>query len=281
LTLVFWWLLRSSGLHFHRVQRKGFELQQSNAQLIDSLLTQTEAAKQAVQVKNQLLAHAAHDLRQPVHALAFYADWLRNEPELSGEIVPKILKCTDSVHDLFDSLFDFAKIEAGGLTARMQPVAVCEVINEVRLQFDPVARTKGLELRVRAQPATLVTDPILLRRIIGNLVANALRYTESGGVLISARVRRGKLWLEVWDTGIGIAAEHRDKVFQEFYKVRQHAGTDEGFGLGLAIVRRLAQALGIVISLHSTPGVGTRVRLEMALAANQTAIAAADKAFSQ
>jgi signal transduction histidine kinase len=272
LTLVFWWLLRSSGYHFYRVQRKGFELQQSNAQLIDSLLTQTEAAKHAVQVKNQLLAHAAHDLRQPVHALAFYADWLRNEPQLSGEIVPKILQCTDSVHDLFDSLFDFARIEAGSLATNMKPVALGEVVNEAWLQFDPVARSKGLELRLRVQPALVVTDPILLRRMVGNLVANALRYTERGGVLLSTRVRNGKVLLEVWDTGIGILPEHRDKVFQEFYKVRQHAGTDEGFGLGLTIVRRLSQALGIAISMCSTPGVGTRMRLEMVLAADQAAV---------
>jgi signal transduction histidine kinase len=274
LALVFWWLLRSSGYHFHRVQRKGFELQQSNAQLIDSLLTQTEAAKQAVQVKNQLLAHAAHDLRQPVHALAFYADWLRNEPELSTEIVPKILQCTDSVHDLFDSLFDFARIEAGTLTTNMKPVLVSEVMNEVKLQFDPVAHSKGLELRMRVQPALIFTDPILLRRIVGNLVANALRYTERGGVLLSARVRHGKLWLEVWDTGIGILPEHRDKVFQEFYKVRQHAGTEEGFGLGLAIVRRLSQALGISVNMRSTPGMGTRMRLEIVLATDQAAVGA-------
>ena len=268
LTGVFWWLIRNSGGHFHRVQRKGFELQQSNAQLIDSLLAQTEAAQQAVQVKNRLLAHATHDLRQPVHALAFYADWLRNEPELYKDVVPKILQCTGAVHSLFDSLFDFAKIESGSLTPRMEPVQLMDVIRELELQFDPAAGAKNLEFRVRAGPAVVLTDPMLLRRIVGNLLTNAIRYTEHGGVLLSARARDGKLFVEVWDTGIGIASQEREKVFQEFYKVPQHAGTEEGFGLGLAIVRRLSQALGIQVSLCSRPGVGTRVRLELPLATN-------------
>ncbi len=266
LLAVFWWLLRSSGARFHRVQRRSFELRSANTQLIESLLTQTNAAREAVQVKNRFLAQAAHDLRQPVHALAFYADWLRSEPELSKDIVPKILQCTDSVHALFDSLFDFAKIDAGVLATQLEAVSIEEAVNDTKLQFEHTAQAKGLALRQRIHPALVLTDPILLRRILGNLVANALRYTQQGGVLLISRQRGDQLWLEVWDTGIGIAQEDQAKVFQEFYKVRQHDGTEEGFGLGLAIVRRLSQLLGIGLSLCSKPGKGTRIRLALPLA---------------
>jgi signal transduction histidine kinase len=264
--ITFWILLRSSGVRFHYVHRRGYELQYDNEHLIASLQAQTQTAMQAVKVKNGLLANAAHDLRQPVHALAFYADWLRNEPELSAEVVPKILIATDSVNALFNSLFDFAKIEAGGVKPHFSEVKVCELIDDMRVQFNPAALAKNISFRQRIVPCTVWTDALLIRRILGNLLGNAIRYTERGGVLLATRLRPGCLWIEVWDTGVGIAPEHHGFVFQEFYKAKSHEGTEEGFGLGLAIVQRLSEALGHRVSFVSRPNRGTYMRLEVKLA---------------
>jgi signal transduction histidine kinase len=266
---VFWSLLRSSGARFHAVQRRGYELQFDNERLIASLREQTAAAVEAVQVKDRLLANAAHDLRQPVHALAFYADWLRNEPQMSVDVMPKILQATDSVNTLFNSLFDFAKIEAGGIMPHMQEVRLCEVINELALQFAPSAQAKSLKLHKRMRDVGVWTDPILIRRILGNLLANAIRYTDKGGVLLSVRVHDERARIEVWDTGVGIAPEHLPNVFREFYKAPVHQGTEDGFGLGLAIVDRLAKALHHKVNIKSVAGRGTRFRVEMWLSSHQ------------
>jgi signal transduction histidine kinase len=266
LILIFWTLLLSSGTRFHAMQRRGYELQYDNERLIASLREQTDKAMQAVTVKNSLLANAAHDLRQPVHALAFYADWLRNEPDMAAEVVPKILLATDSVNTLFNSLFDFAKIEAGAVQPQFSAVPVCQLVSDMKIQFSPAALDRHIEFRERIVPGYVWTDPVLIRRIVGNLVANAIRYTDKGGVLVTTRLRRGYMWIEVWDTGIGIALEHQSEVFREFYKATRHQGTEEGFGLGLAIVQRLASVLGHQVTLCSVPGRGTCMRVELALA---------------
>ena len=266
LILIFWSLLLSSGKRFHAMQRRGYELQYDNERLIASLREQTETALHAVSVKNSLLANAAHDLRQPVHALAFYADWLRNEPDVAAEVVPKILLATDSVNNLFNSLFDFAKIEAGTVQPHFAAVPVCELVNDMKVQFGPAALNRAIEFRQRVTAGYVWTDPLLIRRIVGNLVANAIRYTDQGGVLLSTRLRRGYMWIEVWDTGIGIAPEHQGQVFREFYKASSHQGTEDGFGLGLAIVQRLSNVLGHEVRLRSVPGRGTCMRIELALA---------------
>jgi signal transduction histidine kinase len=262
---VFWGLLLIAGNRFHNVQRRGYELQYDNEQLIASLREQTNTAMHAVSVKNSLLANAAHDLRQPVHALAFYADWLRNEPDLAALVVPKILLATDSVNILFNSLFDFAKIEAGAVKPKFSAVPVCEIIDDLLLQFGPAAFDKNIIFRQRIVPGYLWTDPVLIRRIVGNLLGNAIRYTQRGGVLLTTRLRQGRMWIEVWDTGVGIAPEHQGQVFQEFYKASQHAGTEDGFGLGLAIVKRLSQVLDHKVSMTSRLGKGTCMRVEIVL----------------
>ncbi len=266
LICIFWGLILRSGARLNALQRRGYELQYDNEHLIASLRDQTDTAKQAVTVKNNLLANAAHDLRQPVHALAFYADWLRNEPDVAAEVVPKILLATDSVNTLFNSLFDFAKLEAGAVQPQFTAVPVCEIVGDLMLQFGPAAQTKGLELRQHLTRAYVWTDPVLVRRIVGNLVANAVRYTEHGSVLIATRLRGNKMSIEVWDTGIGIAPEHQDQVFKEFYKASTHEGTEDGFGLGLAIVRRLSDVLGHAVHMRTQVGRGTCMRVEIELA---------------
>ncbi len=265
LVILFWVLILYLGKTLHDVQRSGYNAQFGNEQLIRSLRQQTQAATVAVQTKNNLLASAAHDLRQPVHALAFYADWLRNEPQLAESVIPKILAATDSVNTLFNSLFDFARLEAGAIQVNVVKVDIAALMEEMAVQFAPAADAKGLSLRTQVVPVMVWSDAVLLRRITSNLLANAIRYTEKGGVMLVARVVSNKLWLEISDSGQGIAPEHLPHVFKEFYRAPVHEGTADSFGLGLAIVQRLCRVLGHTVTMHSQLGKGTRCRLEIKL----------------
>ncbi len=261
LMLIFWLVLRRAGRRLHLTHRRNFELQYRNNQLIESLTRQTQAALEAVEIKNRFLASAAHDIRQPVHALRLYADWLGSEPELAHEIAPKIVESTKAVNALFDSLFDLVRLDSGKIRLNIEAVDLRKLLHDIELQYKPLAQAKGLRFRVHVVPGTVVSDPILLRRIVGNLVSNAVKYTNRGGVLLASRARRTGRCIEVWDTGVGIAPVHQREIFREFYKVPGHAGTEEGFGLGLYIVARLADILGHPLSLASRPGRGTVFRL--------------------
>ena len=263
LPLMHWGLLLRAGRRIHETARNSFELLFHNHILINSLTQQRQAAVSAVAMKNRFLASAAHDMRQPVLALSLYADWLRNEPDLVEEIAPKIVRATHAVNALFDSLFDLARIDSGQVRLHIERVDVPQLLHDLELQYRPVAESKGLRFRVHSTPGSVLTDPIRVRRMIGNLLANAIKYTAEGGVLLAARETPEGLRVEVWDTGIGIAREHLRDVFLEFYKVADHAGTSDGFGLGLAIVARLSHALGHPVSVRSRLGRGSVFRVAL------------------
>jgi signal transduction histidine kinase len=263
LLLLFWQVMRHAGQQLHETHRRNFELQFRNAQLIDSLTRQTQAALDAVEIKNRFLASAAHDIRQPVHALGLYADWLGTEPELVHELAPKIVESTKAVNRLFDSLFDLARLDSGKMRLNIEPVDVAKLLRALELQYRPLCEAKGLQFRMHVLPGTVVSDPILLQRIVGNLISNAVKYTHKGGILVASRPKAQGLRLEIWDTGVGIAPVHQREIFREFYKVPSHAGTADGFGLGLYIVARLTHILGHPLTLQSRPGRGSVFRLEL------------------
>jgi signal transduction histidine kinase len=282
LIVIFWQLLIQAGRRLHRTHRRNFELQYRNAQLIDSLTRQTQAALDAVEIKNRFLASAAHDIRQPVHALGLYADWLSSEPELVREIAPKIVESTKAVNALFDSLFDLARLDSGKIRLNIEPVNMRQILSELELQYRPMAKAKGLEFRMHITQGEAMTDHILLQRTLGNLISNAVKYTARGGVLVASRLHGGMMCVEVWDTGLGIAPEYQREVFREFYKVPTHAGTVDGFGLGLYIVARLTGILGHPLQMASRPGRGSMFRLVLEptdpqLAAQRAAMASVDQ----
>ena len=277
LLLIFWQVLRHAGQRLHATLRRNFELQYRNMQLIESLTRQTQAALDAVEIKNRFLASAAHDIRQPVHALSLYADWLRGEPELVNELAPKIVAATKAVNHLFDSLFDLARLDSGKIRLNVEAVDLAKLLRNLELQYRPLCEAKGLAFRMHVRPGTVRSDPILLQRIVGNLIANAVKYTQKGGVLVASRGTPAGLRIEIWDTGVGIPVAHQREIFREFYKVPGHSGTEEGFGLGLYIVARLTHILGHPLTLHSRVGRGTVFRLLLeptdAQAAGERAIA--------
>jgi signal transduction histidine kinase len=269
LQIIFWKLLFLIGTRLNQSHLQGLKLRKGNQDLIASLQDQTTRANQAVETKNRFLASAAHDIRQPVLALDVYASMLRSEPEMAGVLTEKIEIATKSVIEMFDSLFDLSRLDAGQLKISNSAVDVLALMRELELQYKPAAHTKRLELRMRSGSFKAHTDPQLLKRILGNLLMNAIKFTNSGGVLLACRPTSKGIRFEVWDTGVGIAADEQAAVFGEFYKSSSHLGTSEGFGLGLSIVSRLCEALGFNFSMQSRLGRGSVFVVEVPTVASQ------------
>jgi signal transduction histidine kinase len=263
LQLVLWKLVALIGKRLNQTHLRSLALIKGNQELIASLKDQTLRANQAVATKNRFLASAAHDIRQPVLALDLYASLLRSEPDMADELTNKIGLATKSVIDMFDSLFDLARLESGQLNIHSKAIDVQELMHELNLQYKPAAKTKNLSLRMRTKAIEIQTDHQLLKRILGNLLMNAIKFTHSGGILLACRPTLRGVRFEVWDTGVGIPADQQVAVFREFYKSPAHMGTSEGFGLGLSIVARLCEPLGFDFSMQSRVGRGTVFCIEV------------------
>jgi CheY-like chemotaxis protein len=166
---------------------------------------------------------------------------------------------------LLRSLLDLSRLDSGTVSATSEPVRLGALYASVGLHAQPVADAKGLRLGFRGHALSVRSDPVLLQQMLLNLVDNALRYTDRGGVLVTARKRRnGSVWLQVWDTGSGIAADHQQSVFDEFVQLgNAERDRRKGLGLGLAIVQRSAALLEHALQLHSQPGRGSRFSIEL------------------
>ncbi len=257
LQLIFWKLLMLIGQRLHESHLQGLELRKGNHDLILSLQEETRRANQAVATKNRMLASAAHDIRQPVLALEMYASMLKSETSFQGELVNKITLATKSVINMFDGLFDMARIESNQIVVNRSVVHLPELMQELDFQYRLTAEAKKLDFRIRAKQLDIDTDHQLLKRILGNFIMNAIKFTDEGGVLLACRKTRCGVRIEVWDTGVGIPLDEQEAVFREFYKVPSHEGTSDGFGLGLSIVARFCEALQLNFSLRSRLGRGS------------------------
>lgn len=246
-----------------------------NITLEERVADRTRALEVANESKTRFLAAASHDLRQPTAAIGLLVSLLRKqatEPEVK-ELTNMLDEAVTSMESLLVGLLDISRLDAGAVKPEFQSVRMQDVFQEVNIHEASAAAAKGLDLRFRlpkrndGKQLMVLTDPMLLHSVLRNLVANAIRYTERGGVLVAAR-RRGKhrLRIEVWDTGIGIAPEQRERIFDEFYQVGNSArDRTRGIGLGLAIVRRTASILGEQISVRSVPGKGSCFAIELPL----------------
>lgn len=239
-----------------------------NTVLIRSLEHERDRVAAADRAKTRFLAAAGHDLRQPVHALGMFTDILASRAEDGSVTARDALHVArrqqtvlDSLNRLLDGLLDVSRMDAHLLRIERRTVYLDALFDDIRLDFEPQARARGLRLSVApTRRLALDTDPALLRRILDNLLRNALSYTPKGGVLLSGRRRGGGVLLQVWDTGVGIAPELQEAVFTEFTRGAGAPAAPqggEGLGLGLAIVRRLAGLLHGEISLRSVPGRGS------------------------
>ena len=230
------------------------------------LARQKEAAERANQAKSKFLAAASHDLRQPMHAIALYVESMK--PQVAGReaaiTLSRIEAAVAAMENLFSAILDVSKLDAGVVLPEVSRLSVTALLDGLYEDFHQEADAKGLQLRLRHCDAWVASDPVLLGRILRNLISNALRYTERGGVLIAARRRGGMIRFQVWDSGRGIPPEHMTHIFQEYFQLSNpQRDRSQGLGLGLAIVDRLARLLRHPLTVRSVPGKGTVFSLDV------------------
>ncbi len=269
------------GRQLNHVLTHSLAMRYENVDLIHELKVETQvaesaraAAESANRAKSQFLAAASHDLRQPLHAIGLFAAALAakaREPEVAP-LIANIHSSIEALEGLFAQLLDLSRLEAGALHPQLADVALDPMLARICADFAPQADAHGLVLHAPRTSATVVTDPVLLERILRNLIANALRYTRRGGVIVGARRRAGGIRIDVVDTGVGIAAADQSRIFEEFVQLgpapHRHA-SGRGLGLGLAIVRRLCALLDHRLDVASAPGAGSRFSVTLARAARR------------
>jgi signal transduction histidine kinase len=236
------------------------EIIERGQERVQVLRAAKEEADRSNVAKSRFLAAASHDLRQPLHALGLFVGALDDrvrEPE-ARELVAKIQDSTCALEEMFDSLLDVSRLDAGVMDVSVTDVSLLPLLQRLEAEFQPQARRKGLRLRVVSSHLVVRSDPVLLSRILQNLISNAVRYTDRGRIVVGCRRRGAGVRLEVVDTGRGIAPERRREIFEEFHRLEQDpARAGEGLGLGLSIVERLARLLDHRIDVDSTPGRGS------------------------
>ena len=246
--------------------RMAARLRESYSGLEQKVAERTEELVAANRAKSRFLAAASHDLRQPMHALGLFVTQLNNrikDPE-NRHLTGRIEAAVSALQGLLDALLDVSRLDAGVVTANLTDFRVNTLLERIETAFAPDATDRGLHFRVARCRLAVRSDPMLLERILINLVANALRYSEAGGILVGCRRRGERVRIEVWDTGVGIAPEHQQAIFQEFYQVgNPERDRTKGMGLGLSIAARLARLLGGRIDLRSVPGRGSVFAVEV------------------
>jgi signal transduction histidine kinase/CheY-like chemotaxis protein len=236
------------------------QLQDSYSNLERKVEERTKQLELATQAKSRFLATASHDLRQPLHALGLFVAQLqfRNRADERKKIISRIQASLSVMNELFNALLDVTKLDAGVLAPKLVDYPVAQLLKRVETTFAEAAREKGLSFSVIGSGAWIRSDRILLERIIFNLVSNAIRYTATGRILVGCRKSGKQLRIEIWDTGIGIAADQHENIFGEFYRLRSSdPGQSVGFGLGLAIVDRLSKLLDHSVHVRSIVGKGS------------------------
>ena len=226
-----------------------------------------QAAESANRSKTQFFAAVSHDLRQPLQAMALFVEAMKKknlDPDLA-RLLCNMDRSVSDLSDMFSELLDISQLDAGIVSVVPQNFAIGHIFSKLNLSFRPVADEKGLELRFRGGQKVVHADPILVERILFNLVSNAIRYTSKGTILVSARSHLEQVLLQVWDTGVGLSPVDQTRVFEEFYRVLQaDSSVPEaeplkglGLGLGLSIVQRLAQIMQAPLHLRSQQGQGS------------------------
>lgn len=278
------------GRQVNDILTQSLAMRYENVDLIAELRAQTDAAEAARaaaetanRAKSQFLAAASHDLRQPLHAMGLFATALANrarDPELRP-LVTSIHASVEALEHLFGQLLDLSRLESGMLKATTAEIALGPLFERLVADFAPQAMSNGLTLRFVATRQMVHSDPVLLERILRNLIANAVRYTETGGIVIGARRAGATARIDVIDTGVGIDETDRKRVFDEFVQLAaapRRRGGGRGMGLGLAIVRRLCALLGHSLELTSIRARGSRFSIVVPRAASRSRSVATEQA---
>ncbi len=227
-----------------------------------------EAAERAAVAKSRFLAAASHDLRQPAQAMMVFAELLQYHVQPTGEkLLVHLRQSIDAIADMLDALLHVSRIEAGIVAPQVETFAVGTLIDQMAAEFSAQLAFGAVAFRHVRCSATVRSDPVLLARILRNLISNARRYTREGRILVGCRRQAGAVRIEVWDTGPGIPADKLDEIFEEFVQLgNTERDRQKGLGLGLAIVRGLARVLGHRVAVRSRPGRGSVFSVEVPLA---------------
>ncbi len=241
------------------------DLSQKNHELAAARM----AAEEANRSKTRFLRAASHDLLQPLSAARLFLSNLAMM-ELGNDqsdLVKRLGNAFESVEELIRAVLDISRLDSQRIEFNRKPVSLNALFERLSDEFEAPAAARGLRLRVARSSLAVDSDPVFLRRIAQNLVSNAIKYTETGGVLVGARRNGTRAWLEVHDTGIGIPAENRDQIFTEFHRLEQDGRGEAGMGLGLSIVKRACAKLDHPIALQSEPGRGSVFRIGLEIVA--------------
>ncbi|MDJ0951537.1 MAG: PAS domain-containing protein [Alphaproteobacteria bacterium] len=225
-----------------------------------------EHAERANLAKSRFLAAASHDMRQPLQALRLLMSVLETTPSARErrQILKDMTGAVDAMGDLLNALLDISKLEAGAVSPELSQFSIQRSLDRIRRDFQAQAQSKGLDFRVLPCAAVVHSDPVLVDRILSNLVANAVQYTETGRILVGCRSHGPHLRVEVWDSGIGIPQDQLGNVFEEFHQLENPArDRTKGLGLGLAIVKRLANLLDLPLDVRSVPSSGSVFSIEI------------------
>ena len=232
-------------------------------QQLEETLSLRMEAQETREEKQRFFAAASHDLRQPLQALTLYHTVLARGDTSPG-VIERMGECIDALDRLLAGVLDIARLDAGKVVAGIEPIHLPELMLRVARMHDLALRDKGLRLRLHTQDEWVLSDPVLLERILSNLLSNAVRYTERGSILFAARRRGEHLLLQVFDTGIGIPEDRQEAIFGEFMQLNNPArDPDRGTGLGLATVQRLARLLDHPVTLRSALGRGSCFSLQV------------------
>lgn len=264
---VFDSLSRDLNLMAERLEHAQRDLEQKVDNATQALREQKDAAERANSAKSRFLAAASHDLRQPMHALSLLVSAAQREtdPAAQSVIIRRIETGTSALSDLLNSLLDISRLDGGGVQVRQEDFALDGLMHRLQDTYQGLAEEKGLELVIRPTKACTHSDPALLERIVGNLLSNAIRYTQSGGAVYVAVRPRGQEWvIQVRDNGPGIPLQDQQTIFQEFVQLSNpQRDRSLGLGLGLAIVQRLVQLLDHCVEVRSQPGQGATFGLRI------------------
>jgi signal transduction histidine kinase/CheY-like chemotaxis protein len=248
-----------------RVRERTAELTHLNAELAHA----KSAAEEANISKTRFLAAASHDILQPLNAARLYVTSLveRQRGGDDATLVANVDASLEAVEEILAALLDISRLDSGAMRPDINPFPIGDLLRRLELEFTPLARAKGLELIFVSSSCSVRSDRRLLRRLLQNLVSNAIKYTPAGRVLVGCRRRGDKLRIDVYDTGIGIPASKRQAIFHEFHRLDEGAKVARGLGLGLSIVERIARVLDHEIQVDSQVGRGSHFSLQVPLTA--------------
>ena len=248
-------------------QRRAAEAElQREHELLDARVTErTAELVEAGESKSRFFSAASHDLRQPLHSLTLLNATLRSQPlaQPVRDIVEAQQQMIDSMGRMIHALLNISMLESGVVRPQIRDFPLQEIMAPLRAEFAPLADARGLSLEFATDSPVVKSDPTLLKEVLQNLVGNAVRYTERGGVRVGVERTADRVLIEVRDSGPGIPVADLDLVFEPFHQLRSQGRPREGFGLGLAVVRQLVKVLGIELKVESTVGVGTSFTIEV------------------